>query len=76
MVEAIVRGGHPSWTLSIQIMPYADAKTYPINPFDLTKMRTRFARAAYQSPPMAWARAEPAAAAAPSNGLPDRLTAR
>ena len=37
LFEAIARGEHPSWTLSVQIMPYADAKTYRINPFDLTK---------------------------------------
>ena len=35
--EAIARGDHPSWTLSVQVMPYAEAKTYRINPFDLTK---------------------------------------
>lgn len=37
LFEAIVRGDHPSWTLYVQIMPYADARTYKINPFDLTK---------------------------------------
>jgi len=37
LFEAIKRGDHPSWTLSVQIMPYADAKTYRFNPFDLTK---------------------------------------
>ncbi|MCF8707816.1 catalase [Rhizorhapis sp. SPR117] len=37
LFEAIVRGEHPSWTLSVQIMPYAEARTYRINPFDLTK---------------------------------------
>jgi catalase len=36
--DAIERGEHPSWTLSIQVMPYEDAKTYRINPFDLTKI--------------------------------------
>ncbi len=36
--DAIERGDHPSWTLSIQVMPYADAKTYRFNPFDLTKI--------------------------------------
>ena len=36
--EAIAGGDHPSWTLSIQIMPYEDAKTYRYNPFDLTKI--------------------------------------
>ena len=37
LFEAIARGEHPSWTLSVQVMPYAEAKTYRINPFDLTK---------------------------------------
>ena len=26
------------WTLSVQVMPYEDAKTYRFNPFDLTKV--------------------------------------
>jgi catalase len=38
LFQAIVRGDHPSWTLYWQIMPYEDAKTYRINPFDLTKI--------------------------------------
>jgi catalase len=37
LFEAIRRGEHPTWTLSVQIMPYAQAKTYRFNPFDLTK---------------------------------------
>ena len=37
LFEAIKRGEHPSWVMSVQIMPYADARTYRINPFDLTK---------------------------------------
>jgi catalase len=37
LFEAIARGEHPTWTLSVQVMPYAEAKTYRINPFDLTK---------------------------------------
>lgn len=37
LFDAIARGEHPSWTLSVQIMPYEDAKTYRFNPFDLTK---------------------------------------
>ena len=37
LFESIARGAHPKWTLSVQIMPYEDAKTYRINPFDLTK---------------------------------------
>ena len=36
--EAIGRGEFPSWTLSIQVMPYEEAKTYRYNPFDLTKI--------------------------------------
>jgi catalase len=36
--EAIKRGEYPSWTLKMQIMPFEDAKTYRINPFDLTKV--------------------------------------
>jgi catalase len=35
---AINRGEYPSWTLKVQVMPYADAKTYRFNPFDLTKV--------------------------------------
>ncbi len=37
LFDAISRGEHPVWTMSVQIMPYAEAKTYRINPFDLTK---------------------------------------
>jgi catalase len=36
--EAIERGEFPSWTLSVQIMPYADAANYRFNPFDVTKV--------------------------------------
>jgi catalase len=36
--SAISRGDFPTWTLSVQIMPYADAATYRFNPFDLTKV--------------------------------------
>ena len=35
---AISRGDFPSWALSVQVMPYEDAKTYRLNPFDLTKV--------------------------------------
>ncbi|MGV0735141.1 catalase [Mycobacterium syngnathidarum] len=35
---AIRQGHHPSWTLKVQLMPFDDAKTYRINPFDLTKV--------------------------------------
>jgi catalase len=38
LFEAIVRGEHPVWDLSVQVMPYADAKNYRFNPFDLTKV--------------------------------------
>lgn len=38
LFDAIARGEYPSWTLSVQVMPYADAKTYRLNPFDLTKV--------------------------------------
>ncbi|MEO7125903.1 MAG: catalase [Nakamurella sp.] len=37
LFEAIERGEHPSWRVSVQVMPYADAKDYRFNPFDLTK---------------------------------------
>ena len=35
---AIGRGEFPKWTVQIQIMPEADAGTYYIHPFDLTKV--------------------------------------
>ena len=38
LFDAIADGEHPSWTLKVQIMPYEDAKTYRISPFDLTKV--------------------------------------
>ena len=38
LFEAIARGEFPRWTVSVQIMPYADAKDYRFNPFDLTKV--------------------------------------
>jgi catalase len=37
LFDAIAKGEHPSWTLSVQVMPYEDAKSYRFNPFDLTK---------------------------------------
>ncbi len=37
LFESIARADYPSWILRVQIMPYEDAKTYRINPFDLTK---------------------------------------
>jgi catalase len=38
LFEAIERGEFPKWTLKVQIMPFKDAKTYHLNPFDLTKV--------------------------------------
>ena len=38
LFEAIARGEHPSWTLYVQVMPFAEADTYRLNPFDLTKV--------------------------------------
>ena len=38
LFSAIARGEHPSWTLKVQVMPYEEAKSYRLNPFDLTKI--------------------------------------
>ena len=38
LFENIEQGNFPKWTLKVQIMPAADAETYHINPFDLTKV--------------------------------------
>jgi len=38
LYDSIGKGDFPSWTLSIQAMPYEDARAYRINPFDLTKV--------------------------------------
>jgi catalase len=38
LFESIEKGDFPNWTLKMQIMPFADAKTYRFNPFDLTKI--------------------------------------
>jgi catalase len=35
---AIEQGDFPSWSLEVQIMPYAEADSYRFNPFDLTKV--------------------------------------
>ena len=35
---AIESGDHPSWTLYVQVMPFAEAADYRFNPFDLTKV--------------------------------------
>src|SRR5487761_761160 len=36
--QSIQRGDHPAWTLSVQLMPLAEAADYRFNPFDLTKV--------------------------------------
>jgi catalase len=36
--HSIEQGEHPSWTLHVQVMPYAEAENYRFNPFDLTKV--------------------------------------
>jgi catalase len=38
LTDAINRGEFPSWTVQIQIMTVDEAKSYKINPFDLTKV--------------------------------------
>jgi len=38
LYRSIEAGAFPTWTLKMQIMPFEDAKTYRINPFDLTKV--------------------------------------
>ena len=38
LFDHIAKGDYPSWTLKWQVMPFEDAKTYRINPFDLTKV--------------------------------------
>jgi catalase len=38
LYNSIKKGDHPSWSLKVQIMPYADAADYRFNPFDLTKV--------------------------------------
>ena len=37
LFDAIARGDFPAWDLFVQVMPYAEAKAYRFNPFDLTK---------------------------------------
>lgn len=37
LYDAIEQGDFPKWTVSVQVMPYEEAKTYRFNPFDLTK---------------------------------------
>ena len=38
LYESIEKGDFPTWDVFVQIMPYADAKTYRFNPFDITKV--------------------------------------
>ncbi len=38
LLQAIDKGDFPSWRVCLQIMPENEAKTYAINPFDLTKV--------------------------------------
>ncbi|HYI35096.1 MAG TPA: catalase [Thermoleophilaceae bacterium] len=38
LIEAIDKGDYPSWTLYVQVMPFAEAADYRFNPFDLTKV--------------------------------------
>lgn len=38
LFHAIKRGEFPKWAVKVQIMPAAEAETYHINPFDLTKV--------------------------------------
>ncbi|TRW23109.1 catalase [Flavobacterium zepuense] len=38
LFENIEQGNYPKWNLKIQVMPAAEAKTYHINAFDLTKV--------------------------------------
>ena len=38
LFENIEKGNFPKWAVRVQIMPEADAETYRINPFDLTKV--------------------------------------
>ncbi len=38
LFESIEQGDYPRWRVCVQIMPEADADTYHVNPFDLTKV--------------------------------------
>lgn len=38
LYETIEKGDFPQWDFKIQVMPEADAETYHLNPFDLTKV--------------------------------------
>lgn len=37
LFDAIARGDYPSWEVSVQLIPYEDAKDYRFNIFDVTK---------------------------------------
>ena len=38
LVDAIEQGDYPSWTVKVQILSEKDAHSFPVNPFDLTKV--------------------------------------
>lgn len=38
LVESITNGDFPSWTVKVQIMSETQAREFPVNPFDLTKV--------------------------------------
>ena len=38
LVEAIDRGDFPSWTVKLQVLTEEAARSFPLNPFDLTKV--------------------------------------
>ena len=38
LVEAVERGEFPSWTVKLQILAEDEARAFPVNPFDLTKV--------------------------------------
>ena len=38
LVEAIDRGDFPSWTVKLQVLSEDAARSFPLNPFDLTKV--------------------------------------
>lgn len=38
LVDAIDRGDFPSWTVKVQILTEDQARDFPVNPFDLTKV--------------------------------------
>lgn len=38
LYDNIASGNYPKWTMYVQVMEERDAETYPINPFDLTKV--------------------------------------